>query len=265
MKSQWLTCYKPNSNAKVRLVCFPYAGGSASVFHSWLQWLPDWVELHCVQLPGRAERVAEPNIRNFSDYMQGIKVELFALTDKPYVLFGHSMGALAAFEALVMLHQTNHPLPEHCVFSAAYAPSRKNRMKAISGLPRQAFIEELKQLNGTPEQVFDTPGLLDFCLPYIRADFSVVERFETEFLGRLSGRSTVIYGTNDKMTKSDMQEWQAFFSQGIKLKAYTGDHFFIHEVEHTKAVINELLTGVLPMIDTPKMERNGVTSDCVFS
>lgn len=265
MNTQWLRCYKVNPNAKVRLICFPYAGGSASVFHPWLQWLPEWVELHAVQLPGRAERIVEPHINTMQEYICGVKAELIALTDKPYLLFGHSMGALAAFEALVMVHQTRLPMPERCVFSAALAPNRPRRMKPISELPQQAFIEELKKLNGTPEQVFNSPGLIDFCLPYIRADFSVVERFETGFLGQLPSHSTVIYGSEDKMTEQDMQEWQSFFSNEIKITAYIGDHFFIHDDENIKAVIHELLDGVLPLRSKTNREDRGVTSDCVLT
>lgn len=264
VNTQWLTCYKANPNAKVRLFCFPYAGGSASVFHSWLQWLPEWVELHIVQLPGRAERMAEPNIKNMKEYIQGIKSELVALTDKPYVLFGHSMGALAAFEALVMLYEAKLPKPDHCIFSAALSPHRQNRMKPISGLPQQAFVEELKKLNGTPEQVFNTPGLLDFCLPYIRADFSVVEAFRTEFSGLLPSKSTVIYGSEDKMNHNDMQEWQSFFTQEIDIKAFTGDHFFIHNEDNVIKVIEELLMSFKNPPSCSVKESVGVTSDCVF-
>lgn len=265
MNTQWLTCYKANPEAKVRLICFPYAGGSASVFHPWLQWLPDWVELHAVQLPGRAERIAEPNIHAMKTYVQGLKSELLALTDKPYLMFGHSMGALAAFETLVMVQEAQRPMPEHCIFSSALAPDRPRRMKPISGLPKNAFIEELKKLNGTPQQVFDTPGLIDFCLPYIRADFSVVEGFITEFCGNLSCRSTVIYGSNDKMTAEDMHEWQSFFTQKIQVKAYEGDHFFIHQEANIQAVIHELFADVLSMTSGLNREGYDVTSDCVFT
>ncbi|HCH00620.1 MAG TPA: thioesterase [Vibrio sp.] len=264
MNNKWLTCYKPNPQAKVRLICFPYAGGSASVFHSWLQWLPEWVELHAVQLPGRAERMAEPNIKNMKDYIQGIRSELVALTDKPYALFGHSMGALAAFETSVMLHEAKLPQPEHCLFSAALSPHRQNRMKPISDLPQQAFVEELKKLNGTPEQVFNTPGLLDFCLPYIRADFSVVEQFTTEFSGQLPCKSTVIYGSEDKMNGNDMQEWQSFFTQEVDIKEFTGGHFFIHYKDNVMKVIEELLTRLKHLPSCSTKENAGVTSDCFF-
>lgn len=264
MNIQWLTCYKANPNAKVRLFCFPYAGGSASGFHSWLQWLPEWVELHIVQLPGRAERMAEPNINNMKEYIQGIKTELVALTDKPYVLFGHSMGALAAFETLVMLYEAKLPKPDHCIFSGALSPHRQNRMKPISGLPKQEFVEELKKLNGTPEQVFNTPSLLDLCLPYIRADFSVVEMFRTEFSGLLPSKSTVIYGSEDKMNHNDMQEWQSFFTQEIDIKVFAGDHFFIHNEDNVMKIIEELLTSFNNPSSCSMEESVGVTSDCFF-
>ena len=246
LNTQWLTCYRVNPNAKVRLICFPYAGGSASVFHSWLKWLPNWVELHAVQLPGRAERIMEPHIKNMREYTLGIKDELMALTDKPYLFFGHSMGALAAFETLVMMDEMRLPLPRHCMFSAALAPDRSRRMRPISDLPDVAFIDELKKLNGTPEKVFDTPGLMEFCLPYIRADFSVVEQFKTAFLGQLPVSSTVIYGTSDKMSQHDMQEWQSFFTQNIRLVACEGDHFFIHNEKNIKIVLKDLLVAASP-------------------
>ena len=119
-------------------------------------------------------------------------------------------------------------------------------MRPISDLPDLAFIDELKKLNGTPEKVFDTPGLIEFCLPYIRADFLVVERFKTAFFGQLPVSSTVVYGTCDKMSQHDMQEWQSFFTQNIRLMACDGDHFFIHNEKNIKRVIKELLIAASP-------------------
>ncbi len=244
MPNLWLTCYKPNPSADLRVICYPYAGGSASVFHSWLKWLPDWVELYAVQPPGRAERISEPTLDNMNQYVDGLKTELYPLTDKPYVLFGHSMGALAAFESLVDLSINHCRLPEKCVFSAAHAPDRKNRMKPISALPDTQFIDELKALNGTPQQVFETPGLLEFCMKYIRADFSLVEQFVTEFKGKIEVDITLLYGSEDKINVEDIQEWQTFFTYPNKSEVMRGDHFFIHSEDNVKKVMRLLFENI---------------------
>src|SRR5213592_2035686 len=94
----WLACPRPNPQARLRLFCVPYAGGSSRVFQSWAAGLPPAVELCAVELPGRGTRLHEPPLTEFAALINALAEAVRPYLDKPYALFGHSFGALLSFE-----------------------------------------------------------------------------------------------------------------------------------------------------------------------
>src|SRR6266852_2720465 len=114
-KPVWWVRYKPNPQAALRLLCFPYAGGTASVFRTWHLALPGEVEVYGIQLPGRAKRFVEPAFTRAPDLVEVLAPALESLLDKPFVFFGHSMGATVGFELARWLRRQGRPLPS-CLF-----------------------------------------------------------------------------------------------------------------------------------------------------
>ncbi|WP_311567530.1 thioesterase II family protein [Photobacterium arenosum] len=221
-------CYKPNATAKVNLICFPFAGGSASVFYPWAARLPAHIQLLAYQPPGRAQRMAEPACMSIQDYMDDIWQDMKSITDKPFILFGHSMGALLAYEVIKKLDVHKICMPVKAVFSAAKSPWKNNRAKLISHLRDNDFINELKIKGGFPEQILNNKELMELCTPYIKSDYSIVEDYCSEKKYKLSVSSIVLSGMDDEISDNELAEWGDVFSQVPEIHSFPGGHFFIN-------------------------------------
>jgi medium-chain acyl-[acyl-carrier-protein] hydrolase len=176
--NKWILFPAPNPAAEARLFCFHYAGGNAQVFHNWPGRLPSSIEVGAVQLPGRGHRFVEPHVKRLLPLSRAIAQELLPYSDKPFVFFGHSLGALLCFETARSLRREKRRQPGHLFVSATEAPHRRTLEESLSGLPKDALVEKLKEFNGTPAEVLQNVQLLDLLLPTIRADFELHESYE---------------------------------------------------------------------------------------
>src|SRR5438128_8987281 len=171
MSSRWITCPRANPTARMRLFCFPFGGGGASTFGKWPTILPTTVEVCPVQLPGREERYGEPAYTDLVQLARVIVPEIQPYLDKPFAFYGHSMGALIAFEVARALRESGLPQPEILFVAAYQSPDAPMQRKGLSCLPDQEFIAELRRLEGTPEEALNNLELMDFLMPTMRADF----------------------------------------------------------------------------------------------
>src|SRR6202521_4801574 len=121
-RNSWYVAHPPNPDAALKLFCFPYAGGSASAFRSWHLALPREVEVCGVQLPGRANRLLEPAFTCIPDLLEELAPALLAVADRPFAFFGHSMGAIVAFELSRWLQRHKEVMPKHLFVSGRRAP-----------------------------------------------------------------------------------------------------------------------------------------------
>ncbi|HKG20773.1 MAG TPA: alpha/beta fold hydrolase, partial [Blastocatellia bacterium] len=169
----WIACARPNPRARLRLFCFPYAGGSSASYRPWADRIPRSVELCAVQLPGRGSRLSEPPFDRLVPLVQAIKPIILQLLDKPFALFGHSMGARIAFELARLLRREENLEPAHLFISGCRAPQLPVEDRAVYGLPDPEFIDELRRLNGTPKEVLENRELMQLMIPLLRADFAV--------------------------------------------------------------------------------------------
>src|SRR5215216_2860694 len=147
--SNWLTCPKPNPHARLRLFCFPYAGGRAAIFRTWPDALPNNVEFFAIELPSRGKRMKEPPITRMDPLVRGIAEAIRPLLDKPFCFFGHSMGALISFELARLLRREHSPQPSHLFVSGSAAPQVPDAHPRTFDLPEPEFLDVLRRLNGT--------------------------------------------------------------------------------------------------------------------
>src|SRR5262249_19104347 len=157
----------------VRLFCLPFAGGGASVFRLWGKDLAPTVEVCPVQIPGRESRLAEPPYTDIRPLAQSLVDHIRPYTQKPFALFGHSMGALVAFELTRMLQRQNGSMPIILLLSAHRAAHLPMRWRPFAHLPGPEFIQRVRDLGGTPDGVFESQDLIDIILPTLRADFTL--------------------------------------------------------------------------------------------
>src|SRR5262249_42750474 len=109
------------SESRIRLFCFPYAGSSAQIFHGWQQDLPRTIEVTPVHLPGRGKRIREKPFTELTALAEVLTGEISPHVDKPYALFGHSLGAIIAFEVARGLRRRGLPLPRRLFVSGCRA------------------------------------------------------------------------------------------------------------------------------------------------
>lgn len=229
-RTGWFKCTRPNPAADLRIFCFPYAGGNSAIFRNWAAMLGPNFEVQAVQLPGRESRFGEPAYRQLDRLIPALALALEPYLDKPFVFFGHSMGALISFELARFVRSPYRVSPEQLFVAAFPAPQQYNPPVRLHQLPEVEFIEALRHFNGTPEQVLQNQELMRLVLPTLRADFALCETYSYREGHPLECPISVYGGYQDTAIKPALLAgWEAQTSDKFRLKMLEGDHFFIQQ------------------------------------
>ena len=228
----WIACRRLNPQARLRLFCFPYAGTGASIFRTWSDGLPAEVEVCPVQFPGRGTRLMEAPFTALSPLVQALAEALVPLLDKPFAFFGHSLGALVAFELARQFRRQYGVQPVRLFVSADRAPQIPRRDRPIHALPERQFLVELRRLNGTPELVLEEAEIMQIMLPVLRADFAVYETYAYSSEPPLDCLISGFGGLQDhRVSRSDLEAWRDQSSNSFSLRMFPGDHFFLNTTQ----------------------------------
>ncbi|MDX6528414.1 MAG: hypothetical protein QOH41_704 [Blastocatellia bacterium] len=227
-KSPWLLGPQGNSPARLRLFCFPYAGGAAAIYQSWQESLPPTVEVRPVQLPGRGTRMRETPFNQLSDLVDATARALVPYLDKPFAFFGHSMGALLSFELTRRLRREHGLSPVQLFLSGRRAPRFPHLDPVTYNLPDREFLDELRRLKGTPPEMLENAELMQLMLPLLRADFEVCETYCYSDEPPLECPVTVFGGLQDiDVGRTYLEPWREETSGSFSLRMLPGDHFFL--------------------------------------
>jgi medium-chain acyl-[acyl-carrier-protein] hydrolase len=227
--SDWVTFPRPAPQARLRLFCFPYAGGNAMIYRSWPMGLPPTVEICAVQLPGHGSRLGEPAFDRLVPLVQALAPQLYPYLDKPYAFFGHSMGAIISFELARLLRKEHRQGPARLFVSGHREPRIKDAGPTTFDLPMAEFIERLRRLNGTPKEVLEHPELINLMTPVLRADFAISETYEYIDEKPLECDLTAFGGVGDiEVTRKHLEAWRLQTSANFNLRMFPGDHFFLN-------------------------------------
>lgn len=227
--NRWLACPKPNPQASLRLFCFPYSGASASAFYSWVNSLPPAIEVCPVELPGRGARLMEPLCAQLPPLIEATAEGLLPALDKPFALFGHSMGALVSFELARHLRRRYKIEPVHLFVSGHGAPQLPDDEPPIHALPEAEFIARVRGLNGTPDEIWQHPELRDLLIPILRADFSVCETYQFYPDEPLRHPISALAGLDDPyVSREQMEGWREQTTGAFSVRMFPGDHFYLH-------------------------------------
>ncbi|NJL61674.1 MAG: thioesterase [Methylacidiphilales bacterium] len=232
--SSWLTCFQPNSNAKLRLFCFPYAGGGTLAFREWCNDLSPDIEVYAIQLPGRENRLREAAFYHLQPLVEELVAAILPSLNKnivnpPFAFFGYSMGGLIAFEVTRYLRRIKDLNPVHLFVAAASAPHLTASKPPIHNLPQTEFIKELGRFNGTPTTVLENLELMELLSPTLRADFSVLETYVYKEEIPLSCPITTFGGLEDtEVSQVELSAWKEHTNGRFSLQMLPGDHFFLH-------------------------------------
>ena len=246
----WLRRLRPQPHAAQRIVVFPHAGGSAGFFRPWIPDLPAGVELLAVQYPGRDDRMRE-RAADHMDQLVGPAVEaMVPVLDRPFVLFGHSMGAAVAYEVALRVQGRAGPALAGLVVSGQVGPT------AI--VPRDRHLwpdpllwQEVQRMNGTDERVAGHGELASLVLPRLRSDFRVIETYRPTPGPPLRCPVVALVGDRDTEAPVDRaRRWADVTRSGFELHVFPGgDHFYL--VRHQSEVVDQVVRCLGHAPDSP--------------
>jgi medium-chain acyl-[acyl-carrier-protein] hydrolase len=241
-RSRWFKRFIEKPNAATRLFCFPPAGAGASAFRTWPEKLPPNTELWAVQLPGREERFTEPPMDRMQTIVNALAEAFLEQSDRPYALFGHSMGSLIAFELVRFLRRAGMPLPIGLFVSGHPAPQLGYVSSQRYDLPDKEFMEELRKMEGTPADILNNPELMEMLLPVMRADFSVCQTYQ--YTPELPIPCPIVAFGGDRDSEcsvAQLELWKEQTSWDFRMKIFPGGHFYLvdSEAEFLEALFHD--------------------------
>lgn len=230
-QSRWIVCPRPSAAATVRLFCFASAGHGPSMFRSWATLVRRDVELSIIQMPGRESRWGEPLVVRMADLMPPLVAALEPRLDGPFAFFGHSLGALVAFETARHLRRSTGQLPVQLFASAHRAPQLPNRHPKIAHFPDRRFVSEINARHGgVPDAVAENQELMDLMVPSLKADYQLFEDYAYTDEAPLACPIAAFGGTADAyVTQEDLEPWREQTTGPFTLRMRRGGHFFVND------------------------------------
>jgi pyochelin biosynthetic protein PchC len=215
----------------LRLVCFPPAGGSASLYRNWRRWLPDDIDMLAVQYPGRQDRLNEPCIDTMDLLVTGIAEAFVQFLGLPVAMFGHSMGASVAHEVASRLEQ----LPGFTLdtlFVSARVPPKHIKPRNWRGQDDEAFIADIRRLDGVNVAILDDPDIRALMMPAIRADYCIADTYRPRSLAPLGAPVVAYVGDQDPdVSVRQLRDWSEITDAGFDVAVFPGGHFYLIPAE----------------------------------
>ncbi|QEG42311.1 thioesterase II family protein [Roseimaritima ulvae] len=228
LSERWGIRKQPAATCRLRLVCFPFSGTGVSAFHGWRSHLPDWIDFCPLALPGREVRYREPPFTDVATLVEEVCPLLLESRDLPLALYGHSVGALLAFELAQRMTRQAAP-PVHLFLAACRPPHLPNVMPPLHGIEDdEEFLANLQvQYRRLPDVVLRDATLLASLVRTLRADLTMFETYRCTEPQMLDCPLTVMGGTQDWFAIEELAQWDRYTTGGSKVEMLPGDHFFM--------------------------------------
>jgi medium-chain acyl-[acyl-carrier-protein] hydrolase len=242
--------FQPTPAPRVRLLCFPHAGGGTAIYRPWISELPGNIEVCAVQPPGREGSFGAPPITSMRALVAAIVEAILPLSDLPIALFGHSLGAIVAYEtALSLLREGIDPLA--LVVSSHRAPHLPSPRPPIAHLPDADFLDEVVRLGGIPPEVLASSELIELILPVLRTDFHLAESYHAPLEVALRAPVLALGSRSDYVSEEAIAAWRAVTCGSFSWRMFAGDHFYINtERRALTACVADLLERRLAACET---------------
>jgi surfactin synthase thioesterase subunit len=228
MTSPWFPFWRPNPEARLRLFCFPYAGGSASVFQRWTH--PSFskeVEVLAAQYPGHETRLREPLHHSVPELVHALGPSLQPLLDRPYAFLGYSMGCLVSLELTHWLRRQGAPAPLGLLLAAS-TPPHQRKIRRRAALPDKEFISEVTRYGGMPAPLLESKELMELLLPVLRADLEMVDEYHGPVEPPLSLPFAIWGGQEDiDPAPQALEGWRDLTTGSVDIQLIPGGHFFL--------------------------------------
>ena len=228
--STWVIRSHARPSAKVKLFCIPYAGGGTPLFRNWAEQLGPSIEVSAVQLPGRGTRLGERPFGSMEDLIPALAESLLDCLDRPFAFYGHSLGALIAFETVRALRRMGSSPASALLVGACQAPQFHSPHAPMHGLAEADFIAEVQsRYNGMPRQIVEDPELRALLIPTLRADIQIFETYRYSNEKPLSCPIIAFGGARDELVSIPaLRAWSDHTADMFRLEMLDGDHFFLN-------------------------------------
>ncbi|MFD5741385.1 thioesterase II family protein [Streptomyces massasporeus] len=230
MDGQWFRRFGDPEPDALRLICFPHAGGAASAFQPLSRRLRPHIEVRAVQYPGRQDRRLEMPVADIGELAAIVARKLQDdETATPFAFFGHSMGALVAYETARILEERGAPSPRRLFLSARGAPGPRRSPHDV--LPDDdAILAAVRRLGGTGVTLLDDPELVAMVLPALRADYAALAAYSWAPREPLRTPVTVLCGDADPVVSvEEAAGWRAFTRAETEVRVFPGGHFYVDQ------------------------------------
>lgn len=250
--SRWIVVPKPRQHALARLFCFPHAGVGSSAYRGWADAAPEGLEVCLIQPPGRESRLREAPLTSVADIVSNLMAELEPLCEMPFAFFGHSLGAVVAFETVRRLQRLGAPLPSALFVAASRAPQLAWPHPHVRHLEDVALLEVLNRRYGSvPQVVFRDPELRELLTPAVRADMTAVETYAYEANAPFELPLFAFGGDEDRMVgRQELQHWSAQTTGSFRLRMMPGKHLFAQEKR------DDLIAEIAAALSIPSDRRS---------
>jgi medium-chain acyl-[acyl-carrier-protein] hydrolase len=223
----WFHVPRPVVRPRLRFFCFPHAGGSSIQFHKWGALVDSDIEVLAAQLPGRGRRLPEEPCRRMTQLAVSLADAIAPLTDIPYAVFGHSLGASAGFEVIRELRRRGAPLPLHFFASARPAPHLPQKYGAIHHLPQAAFFSALEERYGMADDALRDPELAALLYPSLKADFEILATWDYQPGEPIQVPLTALGALQDKHAeRHELEAWREHTTGPFSIHMFPGGHFY---------------------------------------
>lgn len=228
-QDRWFFCKRPNPQASVRLFCFPFSGGGASIYRSWPEAMGNEIEVLAVQLPGRESRYHEVRETNINVLVKNIVKAFKVYQDKPFAIFGYSLGALLAFEVCRELRKQNMNMPVHIFVAAMRAPQTPRVHPPLSSLPDEEFLQKIDYYYQPQDEAWNNPDLREIFLPVLKDDITLSDSYTYRDEIPLQCPIYVFAGEDDRGAPLALtRRWSEQTSTQMNYHVFEGGHFFIN-------------------------------------
>ena len=228
-RSNYFIRPKKVDSPRARIITFPYAGAGAVAYHSWASLLPENIELISIQYPGRGGLFDVSPRTSIEDLSAESYETVVSFADDPYIIFGHSMGALVAYQTILSLRRDCQSLPKSFFVSACESPlSNSGLTRNLHKLPDDEFLDGIMSYGGMPEEIMQSTDMLSYVLPLLRADMTALETWRCPKEPSLNIPIVALGGNNDRLVdKIQLKRWSEFTNSKFTQRILPGDHFFI--------------------------------------
>ncbi len=225
-------------SAKKTIWALPYAGGDKHAFIKFKEYLPTEIELITPELPGRGGRFQEELLIE----MDAVVEEIWR--QKPdfegdFLIYGHSMGALAGYLLVKKMIEEGHQLPVHLVASGRVPPQLSDPGDKHYSLETKPFWKAIQDFGGCPESLLQYPELMDLFEPVIKADLKAIDSLPKVPPTALPVPITMMHGNREFTTVELANQWAPCTSKAFQVNTFDGNHFFI--LEHGKEICRILV------------------------